>query len=418
MHPSPPEPPPEAATLPGVPQDGLFRKQALEHFLREQEQREPLKVSPPWTWSLFWVLCALCASALLFAILGKVEVQNRGRGILRPVAGVRMLQAQVGGVLAETFARSGDQLRAGQPIARLDAAQMQGLKLETERTLALLQGAGGGYRAKEQSLLLEQMASVRSKITSQEAQVASYQASVQFQEKYYESQRKLMEGGLLSPLDLGKEENQLNSVKRQWDAARQQLTQLRQELAALETQRQQHLWQQTQEVQGAQTKREALESTLNQTQVCAPVDGFLEALVAKPGDLVQPGQTIAKLIPAGSPLQILAFVAEKDRAYLKPGQEVSLEMEAYPYAEFGTLKGRIVRIGSDLASPHEVREALGEDAKLETPSFRLEISMEERRPRRLQQVFLRPGMLLQARYTLRRTSILTMVLEPLKRWFD
>ncbi len=418
MHPTNPEPPPDAATLPGAPQDGLFRKQALEHFLREQEQREPLKVSPPWTWSLFWVLCALCASALLFAILGKVEVQNRGRGILRPVAGVRMLQAQVGGVLAETFARSGDELRAGQRIARLDAAQVQGQKLETERALAFLQGAGGGFRAREQSLLQEQMASVRSKIANQEAQVASFQASVQFQEKYYDSQKKLKESGLLSALDLGKEENTLNSVRRQWDGARQQLTQLRQELAALEAQRQQQLLAQTQEVQGAQTKREALESSLQQTQVLAPVDGFLEAFVAKNGDLLQPGQTIAKLIPAGSPLVILAFVAEKDRAYLQPGQEVSLEMEAYPYAEFGTLKGRIERIGSDLASPHEVREALGEDAKLETPSFRMEISLQDHRPRRLQGVKLRPGMLLQARYTLRRSSILTMVLEPLKRWFD
>ncbi|MBK8727131.1 MAG: HlyD family efflux transporter periplasmic adaptor subunit [Holophagaceae bacterium] len=418
MPPTNPELPPDATTLPGSSPEGLFRKQALEHFLREQEQREPLKVSPPWTWSLFWVLGALCASALLFAVLGKVEVQNRGKGILRPVAGVRMLQAQVGGVLAETFARSGDQLKAGQRIARLDAAQVQGLKLETERALALLQGAGGGYRAREQSLIEAQMASVRSKTASQEAQVASFQASVEIQERNVVSQRRLKDEQLVSALDVDKAVDALNAAKRQRDAARQQLTQLQQELAALAGQREQQRWAQTQEVQGAQTKREALESSLQQTLVLAPVDGFLEALVAKPGDLVQPGQPIAKLIPAGSPLLVLAFVAEKDRAYLKPGDEVALELEAYPYAEFGTLKGRILRIGSDLASPHEVREALGEDAKLEVPSFRLEIGVEEPRPRRMQAATLRPGMLLQARYTLRRQRIIAMVLEPLKRWFD
>jgi HlyD family secretion protein len=210
----------------------------------------------------------------------------------------------------------------------------------------------------------------------------------------------------------------MNNARRQRDAARQQLVSLQQELAALESQREQQRWQQTQEMQGAQTKREALESTLRQTEVLAPVDGFLEALVAKPGDLLQPGQPIAKLIPAGSPLLVVSFVAEKDRAYLKEGDEVALELEAYPYAEFGTLKGRISRIASDLASPHEVREALGEDAKLEAPSFRAEIALDGNRPRRMEAAILRPGMLLQARYTLRRQRIIVMVLEPLKRWFD
>ncbi len=418
MEPAPPETPQDAPTLAGRPQEGLFRKQALEHFLREQEQREPLKVSPPWTWSLFWVLAALAASALLFAVLGKVEVQNRGRGILRPAAGVRILQAQVGGVLKETFARSGDQLRAGQPIARLDAAQVEGARLEAERTLALLKGAGGGFRAQEQRLLLEQIASVRTKITAQEALLPSYQSSVEIQERFLATQRRLQREGLASPLDVDKAQEQANTARRQMDAARQQLVQLRQELASLESQRQQQLWQATQEVQGAQTKREALETTLRQTEVQAPVDGFLEALVAKPGDLLQPGQPIAKLIPAGSPLLVVAFVAEKDRAYLKDGDPVALELDAYPYAEFGTMKGRITRIGSDLASPHEVREALGEDAKLESPSFRLEIALDAARPRRMAQAILRPGMLLQARYTLRRQRLITLVLEPLRRWFD
>jgi HlyD family secretion protein len=418
MEPLRPEAPPDAPTLAGRPQESLFRKQALEHFLREQEQREPLKVSPPWTWSLFWVLGALCLSALLFAVFGKVEVQNRGRGILRPVAGVRVLHAQVGGVLAETFARSGDQLKAGQPIARLDAAQVQGAKLEAERNLALLQGAGGGFRAKEQVLLQQQISSVHGKIASQEAQVASYQASFEYQERNLAKHRSLHEQKLISPQELEKTQEEMNNARRQRDAARQQLVSLQQELAALESQREQQRWQQTQEMQGAQTKREALESTLRQTEVLAPVDGFLEALVAKPGDLLQPGQPIAKLIPAGSPLLVVSFVAEKDRAYLKEGDEVALELEAYPYAEFGTLKGRISRIASDLASPHEVREALGEDAKLEAPSFRAEIALDGNRPRRMEAAILRPGMLLQARYTLRRQRIIVMVLEPLKRWFD
>lgn len=414
--------PPDSDELPDHSKEtkahGLFRKQALEHFLKEQDQAEPLKISPPWTWSLLWVMAVFTLVGILYAFLGKIEVQNRGKGILRPVAGVRTLQAQVGGVLSQTFARSGDQLREGQTIARIEAAQVQGNLLETEQHIELLKGAGKTFSNQEDSQILGQLQSLRNRLQSQETQVASYEQSVEIQRGKVASKRTLLKEGLVSKMEVDDTIDAFNSAQRQRDQAKQGLDQLHQDIAAMENQRQKLLWQRTQDVQGAQTKREALESTLNQTLVKAPLDGTLDAFVARPGDLVQTGQAIAKLIPAGSPLMVVAFVAEKDRAFVKPGDQVALELEAYPNAEFGTLKGHVLRIGSDLASPHEVREALGEDGKLETPSFRVEIEMEPALGTKLAQATLRPGMLLQARYTLRRQRIITLVLDPLKRWFD
>jgi len=196
------------------------------------------------------------------------------------------------------------------------------------------------------------------------------------------------------------------------------MVQLRQDRSSLESQRQHNQWQRLQDLSGSQSKRDALDSTLRQTHVLAPVAGFLEALVARPGDLLQPGQTIAKLIPEDSPLQVVAFLPEKDRAFVKPGDQVQLELEAYLFTEFGTLKGIVKRIGSDLASQYEIQNALGEAGKLETPGYRVEIELSPERPKHLAGVKIRPGMLLQARFTLRRQRLITVVLEPLRRWLE
>jgi len=400
------------------PRSSLFRQEALEHLLKDEDKREPLRVSPPWTWSLFFVLGAVLLAAFLAAIMGKVEVQDTGRGILHPVAGLRLIQAQVGGVLAETYARSGDTLKMGQPIALIDSAQIQGAILETERQLELLHSQGQIYTDREANLLQEQLRDVRMKLAHQESQVKSFEESVSIQGKRVEATRRLLNEKLVASINLDEAQDQLNAAQRALDGAKQQMVQLRQDRSSLESQRQHNQWQRLQDLSGSQSKRDALDSTLRQTHVLAPVAGFLEALVARPGDLLQPGQTIAKLIPEDSPLQVVAFLPEKDRAFVKPGDQVQLELEAYLFTEFGTLKGIVKRIGSDLASQYEIQNALGEAGKLETPGYRVEIELSPERPKHLAGVKIRPGMLLQARFTLRRQRLITVVLEPLRRWLE
>jgi hypothetical protein len=76
----------------------------------------------------------------------------------------------------------------------------------------------------------------------------------------------------------------------------------------------------------------------------------------------------------------------------------------------------VERIGTDLASPAELQEAFGSpEARREGPCFRVEIRIE---PPPEGPLSLRPGMLLDARFTLRRQRLATLVLEPLRRWLQ
>jgi multidrug resistance efflux pump len=413
--PSPRAPAPAAPPAATRPQ--IFRAEAMRHRLSAEEGRGVIRIAPPWAWAIVCCVVAALAAALVASIVGQVEVTTRGRGILRPTAGVRALTSQAGGTVAKVEARSGQVVRAGAVLLRIDAPDVQAQVLEADRQLEALRTQFSGVAAQQDQHYAEQIESLRARARRTEEQITSLRGTVKFQERRVAADAQLVAKGLLSELAAGDGRESLAQAQRQLSGAEQSLDQTRQELASLEGRRQDDLWQRQQAISAAQNRRDSLALQERQSVVTAPEDGTVDALSARVGEVVRAGQTVGKLIPAGSPLQVVAFLAERDRGFVKPGDEVRLELDQLPHAEYGTLRARIARIGDDLASPAEIREALGDEQKLEAPSYRVELEITDATPAEAAHVTLRTGGLMDVRYTLRRQRLITLVFTPLARFF-
>lgn len=396
--------------------EGLFRKTAIEHYLRGEDGGGPLRVSPPWTWALFWTLAAALVVALVGSVAGSVEVTGRGRGILRPTPGIQVLISAIGGTVSQVHAASGQAVRAGEPLIRLDSASLQAQLLEAERELQLLKSDFTVFALRQDRLQAEQEASLQARLRMLEEQEVSQGGSVGLYQRKLKANQELLKSSLVSVIAVEEAVEALSMAQRQLGASRQALVQARQELASLRARREDEIWRREREQRQAQSRRDALQFSLGQAMVLAPADATLEAMLVKAGDVIQPGQAIGRLVPKGAPLQVVAFLPEKDRAFVKPGDEAKLELEQLPYAEFGTLKARVVRIAGDLASAQEIQEAMGEAGRLEGANYRVELEiMAASRPTRAP---LRTGMLMNVRFTLRKQRPITLFLEPLRRWLD
>lgn len=398
----------------------IFRQEALEHYLKETEGKGIVRVTPPWAKALFWSIGGIVVTALGFAVLGRVEVNERGRGILRPASGVRALSTPNAGVVTEIYAPSGSFLTAGAPILRLESPQIQGAILEADQ---LLRSRAEGFKPVAQSqaeLFNRQMQDAKARIHQMEEDQASLQRSVERATKRLKANRELRVLGIVGELDLQNAEEQLEAAQRALASGVAALRQAKQDQVSLEAQQRQTRWNQDSDLGQARVKRDSLDLSLRQTLIAAPVGGMVDGVLPRLGDQVQPGQVMAKLVPKDSPLVAIAFLQEKDRAFVKEQDTVQLELNQYPYSEFGTLKGRILRVSADLASPTELQEAFGPGgtATPDPPSFRVEIELLPPTHARLKVLQLRPGMLFNARFTLRRQSLITMAIEPLKRWLD
>ncbi|BDU77442.1 HlyD family secretion protein [Mesoterricola sediminis] len=392
----------------------LFRQEALEAYLRDRNGREILRVSPLWSWTVTVTLACLLAAALAFAFLGKVDVIEKGPGILRPQGGVRLLSAQAEGVISQVLARTGDPVKAGDPILRLEAPQLKGAIQEADLTLAAHVREQAEVADNQASLFAQQRAMAQVRVEHLERETASFLRTRDRAADQLSAQRELHRQGLISRMEMLDHENRFDAAQRDVASGESELSRARQELAMLETQRRQQVWQQKTGVALAQARRVSLEHRLGQTLIASPVDGIVDGLVLRAGDLVSPGAVTAKVIPLGTPLRVIAFLREKDRAFVRETDPVTLELAQYPHAEFGTLKGQVVRVGTDLAGPAEIQEAFGvPEGPVASPSFRVEIQLD---PGQGNQWNLRSGMLLEARFTLRRQRLAALVLDPLRRW--
>ena len=392
----------------------LFRQEALDAHLEEKEGKDILRVSPGWSWAIIVTVASLIVAAVAFATLGRVEITEKGPGILRPQGGVRLLTASGPGVVAEVLARTGDQVRAGDPIMRLDSPQLQGAVLEADRALNAHSRDFSKVERSQAILFEQQIGTAQDRIQQLTREVASLQRTRERAAKHLAANQELHREGILGKLGLQDDEDQFDSAQRSVAASEQSLKQARQELTALETMRRQQVWKQSTEVDLARAKCQALDLSLRQTLILAPVDGVVDGVVLRPGDQVLSNGLTAKVIPTGTPLVVIAFLREKDRAFVREGDRVTLELAQYPHSEFGTLRGRVERIGTDLASVTERMEAFGSaEARGEGSSFKVEIRPE---PASDTKLLLRPGMILDARFTLRQQRLITIVLDPLRRW--
>ena len=401
---------------PGSAAPGPFRPEALEHYLEVEEGRTLVRVSPPWTWALLVILLAGLAAGIGLSVVGQVEINGRGRGILHPDAGIRLLVAQVDGTVGQVEVHSGQQVREGEVLVRLDAPAVQARLHEARRASQAVRQAFTAANDKQDQAFAQQCANLAARVVKLEDQILNHRQSVAIAQRRLKASLILEEAGIQSQAQADEAREAAGRAQRGLNLAELSLEQARQERAGLDHQRQDSLWQRDQTIRNAATQEQALAFIQAQTVVKAPRDGVIEALLVKPGEVVGPGKALGKLVPLGTPLGVICFLPEKDRAFVKPGDAALLELDQLPYAEYGTLRARVLRISADLASPHELQEALGEGQTLQVPSFRVELAITDARAAEQAKVPLRSGMLMEVRFTLRRQRLITLVLEPLRKW--
>lgn len=398
------------------PASALFRQEALQHHLQTEEGRGIVRVSPPWTWALLGVALSGLGTGLLAAILGRVEVNGRGRGIVRPSAGIRVIVAKVEGTVGQIGARSGQRIQAGALLLRIEAPPVQAQLLEAERQVATVRSHFKVTACLQDQAHAEQSRRVGARIAKLKDQIASQRESCALLGRNLQRHLRLEQEGILSHAAVEESLEASAKTDRQLNLMEQALEQASQERASLDYGRQDSLWQRRQTIQNAEIRAEALTFMLGQTLLEATEDAVVEAMLVKPGEVVRVGQALCKLIPQASPLEVVAFLEEKDRAFVRPGDEVPLELDQLPYAEYGTVRARVERISDDLASTFELQEALGDTPQPRVPTFRVELKLTDTRAVEKAGIPLRSGMLLNARFTLRRQRLITLVLDPLRKW--
>jgi multidrug resistance efflux pump len=401
---------------PVAPGDALWRERVEAAFDQGEPIAAALRMTPPGAWMAVALLGAALLTATGFAVLGSVEVTARGPAALRAAGGTLPLLAEATGPVAWVSVRSGERVQAGQRLLGIDATQLAATLEESQRRLKFIESQSALSGDRLEGLGAERRRQLEARIEGLDQRLLNQSATIERFARRLKDMEELQAKGFVSSHARDDEADRLDEARRQRIALTEERARVRGEIAELQAQRETEHLRLREDHATALARRDAAQSMLRQTVATAPRAGVVEAVVVRQGELVQPGTVVARLVPDTAPGEVVAFISERDRAFLSPGAAARIEVRQLPSGEFGALHGRVTRIGGDLVGTAEWRDVMGDAAMPSSPLYRVEIAPEaDARLDRLKP-WLRAGMQADVRFTLRERRLITLILEPLRKW--
>ncbi len=170
---------------------------------------------------------------------------------------------------------------------------------------------------------------------------------------FFQKQRELFESGLISQLDLERERQRLDALEQQLDDLDDSILRKQNEIIGLNKNRDEVSFSRREDQatnsgkvrQSLNNLRASLDQWKQTYLLTAPIDGqvSLNANVYSAKQYVNKGEQILVVVPPQSDMlvgRLLLPIAGSGK--VRPGQQVIIKLESYPYYEFGTLRGRVI----------------------------------------------------------------------------
>lgn len=154
---------------------------------------------------------------------------------------------------------------------------------------------------------------------------------------------------------------------------------------------------------------EIAKEELDQYEIVAGVSGaLLNVSNLSIGDFVYPNQKLAEISP-DSTLMAVTFISPTDIGFIKKGQEVIFQVDAYNYNEWGVLKGSVNSISDDLTLLNESRAAYMVTCTLDSDFLKLPSG---------QQAKIKKGMTFNSRYVVANRSLFQLLYDQVDDWLN
>lgn len=395
----------------------------------------------PWT---YWLILLGVVGALAALPLVEVDVTVRAPGLVRPATERAELKTAVGGRITQVLARDNDRVAAGQPLvvcatADLDERLGRNRVLQGERadvlhdlhTLSTATDPGVAVASGEPvgvavdatsatagaevaaglpsvgrpdlrtSALGQEFAEFRAQVEANRLAEAKGRAELaragalaakgiatqrELEDARYAVERTLAEGRLL-----------VEQARTGWQARQ------REEATALAALR---------------SEERRLVEERGFAVVRAPVAGTVQGLLGlAAGGYLAPGQPLGTVSPDDR-LLIETLVSPRDIGLVRVGQPVNVQVDAFPYTQWGLLRGEVVAISGDLSGGGNGAASGAEGG---APSFfKVTVAPQATTLHLPNGVAggLRKGLTLTARFRVARRTLLQLLYEDVSNWLD
>jgi len=340
-------------------------------------------------------IIAVFCIALVWAILGSVDIVASATGKIVPGGRTKLIQPFETGVVRAIRVRDGQSVKAGDVLIELDPTMTEAdqerqksdliaAELDAARLRAALatdplaafrapQNATAAEIEMHRQFLISQRAEQDAKLSEIERQrgqkeaerattsasVAKLEATIPVLQERVDIRKGLVEKALASKVLYLSEYQELVAMQqdlllqksrlREADAAIALLKETKDKTAA-EYRRATYdaLAKAEQKVASAAQEVVKADRRTKLQRLTAPVDGVVQQLaVHTVGGVVTPAQALAVLVPSESQLEIEAMLSNRDIGFVHPGQKAEIKVDTFNFTRYGLLHGDVLSVSTD-----------------------------------------------------------------------
>lgn len=342
-----------------------------------------------------WTMMVLFVIALVWAIVGEVDIVAVAPGRIIVSDRTKVIQPLEASVVKAVLVKDGDHVKAGQVLVELDTAmanadqasvqeQLHAAQSEATRTQALLDllqntkqlaqvtsELGTDVPTKNQLIAEWQDISAKlgkldaeakrktAEIATVKAAIAKLEATLPLAQSREADYTKLVDQGFISghaTQDKTKErieqERDLATQRAKLMEAQAGLNESLQAKAAYQAETQRALSDRNAQAntklgQLGADQRKATQRQ-KQTQLTAPVDGVVQQLaIHSVGGVVTSAQALMVIVPDSTEVTAEVSIANQDIGFVNQGQTAEVKLETFSYTKYGTVQATVQTVTAD-----------------------------------------------------------------------
>ena len=358
-----------------------------------------LRQSPFFIRSLTWALITTTGLSIIWLFLAYTDEVVMVRGKLEPVGDVKKIQIPEGGVIKDILVENGEEVSKGEILVVLDK----------EISLQNLNSLEKRLEQKKEQLALKTLEKGKT-MELFFSRIKNLKEIYEIEKNILNRMELLLDEGAVSEiyyLQQVKKANEIFSeiIENEKNSQRQELI-FEQEIKVISS-----------EISDLKAKNTEALVKLKYKTITAPLDGIIFELKPRvSGFVAQSSQPIMKIVPFNK-LEADVKIPSNKIGFVRVGMPAEISIDSYPANDFGSLKGKVESIGSDVIendnSPNQRELFFPASIFLENQNLVLKNG---------NILPLQVGMTLQANIKLRRVSYLKLLLgtfrdksESLKR---
>lgn len=407
-------------------------------------------------------------AAIAWASVTSVREVTIAQGQILPRGQVQAVQHLEGGIVAEIFVREGSRVKNQQPLVRLRpetsvgernqyesrraALKLQLIRLEAQSrnetpefgelakefpNLAMEQEklyvSAVIQRRQERATLASKAAQKRGEIATLTSGVESAKAQVDVQLELVEMQENLRNLGTGSRKSWLEAKSTLQRSQGDWlnlqgklDTAKEALEEAESSLAEADAKAQQKLSEERVKAGSdlAETEQQLvkLQDRADRLLVRAPTDGIVQELAPKSiGEVVRPGDLIARIVPTGSELVAEVHIDPKDSGHIQLDADAEIRLLTYDSTIFGPVRGKVEYLSATtfLPPPGQQNQPGQNPSSSSEPYYKATIRLSQDHVRSGATDYpIVPGMVLQAHIQTGSKSIIRYMFKPVFNSLD